>query len=234
MADTLIILPTYNEKGNIASIIDRILLAVPSAHILVVDDSSPDGTADIVRQIEKTNLAVKLLVREKKEGLGRAYLATFMHVLKDQQYDFLVMMDADHSHDPAYLPTMLLRAKDHDVVVGSRYCKGGGTEGWELWRVLLSRFGNLYCRVITGIPVYDATAGFNVLRTSMLRLAPLQGIDLSGYAFQIELKYLLWRHGARITEVPIVFKCRREGESKISNHIIREGLIAPWKMRFKY
>ncbi len=231
---TTIILPTYNEAGNITSIIERILSVVPEVTILVADDNSPDGTADVVRSLTQKHKQVELFFRGKKEGLGRAYLSAFRHVLQRSDVEFIVTMDADHSHDPEYLPAMLECAKTHDVVVGSRYCHGGGTQGWEFWRVVLSRFGNLYARFVTRTPVNDMTAGFIVLRASFLRSSPLERIELSGYAFLMELKYLLWRRGARMAEVPIIFKNRREGESKITNHIIREGLIAPWRLRSKH
>lgn len=234
MDRTLIILPTYNERGNIISITEKIFHVLPTVRILVVDDNSPDGTAEVVRSLAEKNPNIELLSRQGKEGLGKAYLSAFRHVLDRADIDFIVTMDADHSHDPVYLPAMLEAAKENDVVVGSRYCKGGGTEGWELWRVILSRFGNLYARSVTRTPVGDMTAGFIVVRTSFLRTVPLERIELAGYAFLMELKYLLWRLGARMAEVPIVFKNRREGESKITNHIIREGLIAPWRLRAKH
>ena len=142
-------------------------------------------------------------------------------------------MDADHSHDPMYLPALLAAAEHADVVTGSRYINGGGTEGWELWRRMLSIGGNWYCRIITGMPINDATAGFNLIRTELLRHVPLQKLDSSGYAFQMELKHLLWKHGARCVEVPIIFRQRRGGESKLSGHIIREGITAPWKLLLK-
>ncbi len=231
--DIVVLIPTYNERDNVTALIGAVFTALPDSSILVVDDSSPDGTADTVRELAKTYPRVHLLLRAKKEGLGKAYLAAFKEVLKDPKVEWIVMMDADHSHDPAYLAQFLLTAKDADLVVGSRYVQGGATEGWELWRRLLSTWGNRYCRLVTGIPVHDSTSGFNVIRRSILERADVSRLDLSGYAFQIELKYLLWKSGARCCELPIMFKQRREGESKISSHIIREGIIAPWKIRFR-
>lgn len=228
----LVIIPTYNERANIPIVIARIRSLVPEAYILVVDDNSPDGTAGVVEEITKKDPKVSLLLRNKKEGLGKAYLHSFSVALKDPEVANIIMMDADLSHDPVYLPEMLAKVKDFDVVIGSRYVQGGGTEGWELWRRILSRCGNLYCRLVTGIPVHDATAGFVCLRRSWLKEEILSGIDLSGYAFIIEFKYKLWKSGARFYEVPIIFKNRREGESKLSNHIIAEGIVAPWRMRF--
>ena len=230
---TTILIPTYNESGNIEPLIGRIFEFMPDASILVIDDNSPDGTGIIVEKVARTDPRVRLLSRTKKEGLGKAYLAGFTEVLQDPSIDFLIMMDADFSHDPSYIPVMLRATANADVVIGSRYCRGGGTKGWAAWRRFLSGFANRYCRLITGMPINDATAGFNLIRADILRDADTVQLNLSGYAFQMELKYLLWKHKARFAEVPITFYERREGESKISNHIILEGIIAPWKMRFK-
>ena len=232
-AATVILIPTYNERENVLALISRITDFMPDASVLVIDDNSPDGTGAAIRTLMAANSRVNLLSRPKKEGLGRAYLDAFRTVLRDNKVEWVVMMDADHSHDPQYLPAMRAVVDSSDIVIGSRYIRGGGTLGWELWRKLLSRYANVYCRIITGMPVADATAGFNMLRASFLRAVPLEKLSSSGYAFQIELKYLLHRHHARFAEVPIIFKERREGESKISRHIISEGLIAPWKMRFR-
>jgi dolichol-phosphate mannosyltransferase len=228
----VILIPTYNEAKNIESIVADALLAAPDADIVVIDDSSPDGTAAIAERIAKSEPRVSVLLRGGKEGLGKAYLSGFAHV-RGKGYEYVGMMDADHSHDPRHLRAMIESLSSADMVIGSRYCKGGGMDGWELWRVLLSRFANLYCRFITGMPVYDATAGFNLIRAATLQEAPLSSIDASGYAFQIELKHLLWKRGARLAEVPIIFRKRREGESKLSGHIIREAIVAPWHMRLK-
>ena len=143
------------------------------------------------------------------------------------------MMDADFSHDPEYLSEMLNRRSQADVVIGSRYIPGGSTEGWEPWRKALSNYGNLYSRFVTRMPIYDMTGGFNCMSAAALRSIDLDSLDLSGYAFQMQLKYAFWKKGYIIHEIPIVFKNRREGESKISNHIILEGLLAPWKLRLK-
>ena len=142
------------------------------------------------------------------------------------------MFDADFSHDPKYLPMMLETSKNVDVVIGSRYVKGGGMVGWALWRCMLSRFANAYCRIITSMPVHDTTAGFNLMRASVMRAADLFLIQSSGHAFIMELKYRLWKRGARFVEVPIILENRREGNSKVSSKVIGESVIAPWKMRF--
>ena len=233
MHNTVIIIPTYNEKENIREIISQVFTYMPDSHILVVDDNSPDGTADIVTDMQSQNKSIFLLPRAGKEGLGKAYLHAFRHVLATMSPTHIVMMDADMSHHPRYLPHMSRMIKPHGVVVGSRYIPGGDTVGWEPWRKGLSYFGNIYARTITGIPVNDLTAGFYMIDADLLRKANLDDIDSSGYAFQIELKNLLHKSGAHIQELPIIFGNRIGGESKISNHIISEGILAPWKIRFK-
>lgn len=229
-----IIIPTYNEAGNIREIIARIRESAPEARILVVDDNSPDGTGSIVAEIALQDAHVQLLSRGGKEGLGKAYLHAFQESLKDETISAVIMMDADFSHDPEYLPVLIRTSEGIHAVTGSRYVPGGATEGWEGWRRYLSTFGNIYCRIITRLPVHDVTAGFNLIPTNALRAINLEALASSGYAFQVELKYMLWKNGTTFKEIPILFKNRREGESKISNHIIAEGLIAPWKMVYKH
>lgn len=228
----LVIIPTYNESQSIGMLIEKIFSIVPDAHIMVVDDNSPDGTADIVKGLSARFPALFLFSRSSKEGLGKAYIDAFAEV-KNKDFETIITMDGDLSHDPGYLPSLISNAETSDLVIGSRYIKGGRTEGWELWRRLLSRFGNFYCRLVTRMPVSDYTSGFNAINIKYLRKIDLNKIDNSGYAFLIELKYFLWKSGAKLKEVPIVFKNRAGGESKISNHIIGEGIIAPWKMIFK-
>lgn len=229
----LVILPTYNERENIVPLVQEIFRAVPGVFVLVVDDNSPDGTADAVRGMQRSFPNVQLLVREKKEGLGKAYIHAFRVALADASVRSIITMDADFSHQPRYLPELLKASEQYDVVIGSRYVRGGGVEGWEAWRRVLSICANMYCRLITRMPIADCTGGFNVIRTSLLRKIDFAEMDSSGYAFLQELKYMLFRAGAVLTEVPIVFKNRTMGESKITSHIMREGVIAPWKMIFK-
>ncbi len=231
-ANTCIILPTYNERKNIEPLARRIAETVPEAGILVVDDNSPDGTADAVRALTGEIPNLKLHLRAGKEGLGMAYIDAFQRLIAEGQVDVAVMMDADFSHDPAHLPALLRLSDSYGLAVGSRYMAGGGIDGWERWRMMLSKGGNFYAGAITGMPISDMTGGFNAIRTSQLKKLDFAGMTCSGYAFQIELKYRLWRQGATIGETPIVFRQRRGGESKISNHIVREGLIAPWRLRF--
>lgn len=233
MGKTVILLPTYNERENVTKLIPLIFSQMPQVQVMVVDDDSPDGTAGAVETLAAEYPNVSLLRRANKEGLGKAYMHAFGEVLKDRTIDTIVMMDADLSHHPSYLPEMLTRRESHDVVIGSRYVRGGSTEGWETWRLLLSFFGNHYARLVTGLPIHDLTAGFIAINTEVLRRIPFGAIDSSGYAFIIELKYLLAKAGARFAEIPIVFRNRAEGESKISSHIISEGIIAPWKIRFR-
>ena len=230
---TVIIIPTYNEKENVREIISQVFRYMPQSHILIVDDNSPDGTADIVKEIQRDNGNIFLLERAGKEGLGKAYIHAFNHVLANMSPTKVVMMDADMSHHPRYLPVMENMLRPNSVIVGSRYIPGGDTVGWEPWRKGLSYFGNIYARTITGIPVNDLTAGFYMIDADLLRTIDLTKIDASGYAFQIELKNLFYRSGAELAELPIIFGNRVGGESKISNHIISEGIIAPWKIRLR-
>lgn len=230
---TLIIVPTYNERENISELIPAILKEVPGVQVLVVDDNSPDNTADVVRDLMRENPEVKLLSRSSKEGLGKAYFHAFREALIDQELETIVMMDADISHDPSYLPAMLEARKHSGLIIGSRYVAGGRTEGWELWRKILSFFGNQYCRLVIRMPIYDFTAGFNAIDVAFLREIDLSQPLLGGYAFLIELKYILWQKGARVSEIPITFRNRTEGESKISGYIINEGIIAPWRIIFR-
>ena len=229
----VIILPTYNERANIGVIIPLLFSTVPGISVLVADDNSPDGTAQVVKELQHTYKNLSLIFRPEKNGLGRAYLNAFDHVLKDLGVKNIIMMDADLSHSPKYLPEMLERSKKYTVVTGSRYVRGGATVGWELWRRVLSFFGNLYCRSITRLPMHDCTAGFNVISAELLRKIDFSKMDMSGYAFIMELKYLLYKAGATFYEVPITFVNRVGGESKMSSHIISEGILAPWKMILK-
>ena len=229
----VIVLPTYNERGNIGNIVPMIFSIVPDIHILVADDNSPDGTADEVKSLQKKYPNLSLISRPEKNGLGRAYINAFASVLRDQDVRTVIMMDADLSHQPKHLKPMLEKSLDYTVVIGSRYVEGGETRGWELWRRILSYMGNLYCRLITGIPIKDCTTGYNVINAELLRKIDFSKIDMSGYAFIMELKFGLYKAGGKFFEVPIVFVNRVGGESKMSGHIISEGIVAPWKMRFK-
>ncbi len=232
----LVLLPTYNEKDNIQLVLEKIFNSIPGISVLVVDDNSPDGTASQVKDLQQRWPQLFLFQRERKEGLGKAFIATFKKVLVDySNFEAVVMMDADLSHDPKYIPEMLRQLERYDVVVGSRYISGGGTEGWELWRRALSYFGNVYCRFITRLPVHDCTAGFNCIRFSLLRRLVFDELgSFTGYAFEMALKYSFWRKSATFKEIPIIFKNRSLGKSKMSNQIIREGIMTPWRLIFTH
>lgn len=229
---SLVIIPTYNEKENAASIIEAVLKQPGWLHILVVDDNSPDGTAAIVREkISEHPGRVHLLERKGKLGLGTAYLAGFKWAL-DNGYDYIFEMDADFSHSPNDLPRLLQAIKDGaDVAVGSRYCKGINVENWPMGRVLMSYCASKYVRIITGLPVHDTTAGFVCYRRKVLETMPLDKIRLKGYGFQIEMKYTAYKMGFRVEEVPIVFVNRVLGTSKMSSSIFGEAMFGVIKLR---
>lgn len=230
----VVLLPTYNEKENIRDIISDIFSAVPEINILVIDDNSPDGTQDVVKEIMQKDERVKLLAREKKEGLGVAYRHAMKEMLKDKTVASVITMDADGSHDPKYLKTMLAAPERCDLIIGSRYVPRGGVENWELWRKALSYFGNMYARVFIGIRVRDLTAGFMRIKRPLLGRIDFDTLGAAGYAFLMQLKTDAVRHQkACVAEFPIIFKERRGGESKISNQIIAEGLKTPLKIFWK-
>lgn len=229
----VVVIPTYNERSNIRLIVPEIFSVVPEIHVLVVDSNSPDGTADEVRSLMKAYPHVSLHIQSKKNGIGGAYMDGFKEILKDSSVDHVIMMDADFSHDPKYLPDLLRYSNEYDVVIGSRYVKGGGIMGWTWWRRILSFGATLYMRAILRKGIRDWTAGFNCMRANILRKIDLSSVDRTGYAFIGELKYLLILAGARIKEVPIILPNRHEGESKISISAVLEGIVAPWKLRRK-
>lgn len=225
-----IIIPTYNERNNIRVLVERIFALYPAIQVLVVDDNSPDGTGEVVKELQKKYPNLHLKERAGKLGLASAYLETFEEVLREHpNARAIITMDADLSHDPAVIATMLTEITHHDLVVGSRYVPGGGIENWELWRRLLSLGGNWYTRVVTFVPVHDLTAGFVCYRASLLRRYDFATITAAGYGYQMQMKITAYRIGANIQETPILFKQRVEGESKISNRIIYEGLVVPWR-----
>jgi dolichol-phosphate mannosyltransferase len=228
---TLVCLPTYDERENLAPIVAAIHAAVPAVDVLVVDDNSPDGTGRLADELAARDPRVKVLHRAAKQGLGRAYLAAFAWAL-EHGYELVLEMDADFSHDPRYLPALLAAARDADVVLGSRYVPGGGTVDWGLGRRVVSRGGSLYARTILGIPVRDLTGGFKCFRREVLEALELSSVECSGYAFQIELTFRALRRGFRVVEVPIVFADRRVGRSKMSRRIVLEAMRKVWSMRF--
>ena len=229
----VIVIPTYNERENIGLLIDEIFSLLPDIYILVVDDSSPDGTADLVEELKIKYPNLSLLKRPEKNGLGGAYIAGFKKLLADPEIKNIFMMDADFSHNPKYLPILLKESENYGAVIGSRYIKGGSIAKWEWWRKILSAGGNAYVKTILGRKIHDWTGGFNCINSEYLRKINLEKIDLSGYAFIMGIKYFLLKAGANVKEIPIIFEARRGGESKLSHHIISEGIIAPWKIIFK-
>lgn len=220
---TLIITPTYNERKNVETLLERVAAIVPEAHILVVDDNSPDGTGDYIKEREAQEAWIHLLHRERKLGLGTAYCAGFAWALQ-HNYDVVVQMDADLSHDPAQIPDLLALIEDYDLVLGSRYIKGVNVVNWPLSRLILSWSANIYAKVITGVKVKDLTGGFKCWRREVLASLDLESLRSEGYAFQIETTFRAHQGGYRIKETPIVFVDRTEGDSKMSRGIILEAV----------
>lgn len=228
----LVIIPTYNEKENIEKIIRKVFSLPGGYHLLIVDDGSPDGTADIIKGLQQEyGGKLNILERKGKLGLGTAYIAGFKWALQ-HQYDYIFEMDADFSHKPEDLER-LYDACTHgaDVVVGSRYMKGGKVVNWPMDRILISKGGAFYTKLITWMPVADPTAGFVCYSAKVLSTIPLDEVHFIGYAFQIEMKYRAWKLGFKIKEVPITFEDRKEGVSKMSGNIIKEAMYGVWKMR---
>lgn len=228
------IIPTYNERENIPVLVERIWKCVPQLHILVVDDNSPDRTGDLVRALAEQHPGrISLLARKQKQGLGRAYVHAFQHVLS-LDYDFLIHMDADLSHDPVHIPSMIEKIADADLVLGSRYVNGISVVGWDFKRLILSKFATWYVAKVTGLQLSDATGGFRCWRTSALRQLGLNELSSMGYLILVEMAYWAYRKNFRIAEVPIIFHERRFGASKISMNVIRESALGVLSMRWRY
>jgi len=230
----LVIVPTYNERDNIESIVSRVLQSVPEANLLVADDSSPDGTGKIADELAIADPRVHVLHRPEKAGLGAAYIAGFRWGL-ERGYDVLVEMDADGSHAPEQLPRLLAALRDADVVLGSRWVAGGTVVNWPKSRELISRSGNLYTRVALGMPLRDATGGYRAYRRGVLESIDLDSVASQGYCFQVDLAWRAARAGFRVVEVPITFADRERGESKMSGSIVREALwrVTQWGARHR-
>lgn len=227
----LVVIPTYNEAQNIVPMLREIWTHVADAHVLVVDDNSQDGTAQLVKELQVERPAeLHLLERAGKLGLGTAYIAGFTWAL-ERGYQSLIEIDADFSHSPSELPHMIAKLERAPVVIGSRYVAGGGTENWNLFRKFISMAGSFYARTILGMQVRDLTGGYNVWRAEVLRSIGLNSIRSEGYSFQIELKYRAFRAGYRLLEHPILFSERREGQSKMSSRIVFEALYRVWLIR---
>jgi dolichol-phosphate mannosyltransferase len=228
----LVIVPTYNERENVARIIDSVLSQDERFSVLIVDDGSPDGTGAIVDDIALLNDRVHALHRPKKLGLGTAYLAGFKWALA-RDFAFVFEMDADFSHDPGHLPQFLTAIENADLVLGSRYRDGKVTVvNWPISRLMLSYSANVYARMVTGLQLFDATGGFKCFRREVLATIDLDDVRSNGYAFQIEVSFRAWKKGFRIAEIPIVFTDRTEGESKMSKGIVREAIWMVWRLRW--
>lgn len=227
----LVIIPTYNEKENIEKIISAVLKICTSSDVLVIDDNSQDGTGSIVKSFQKRTDRVYLFEREKKLGLGTAYVKGFKFGIK-KRYDYLFEMDADFSHDPEDLPRFLEEIQKADLVIGSRYKNGVSVVNWPIARLLLSYFANVYARIVTGVPVKDLTAGFKCFKREVIESIDLDSIHSDGYGFQIEMNYWTFRKGYRIKEIPVIFIDRRSGESKMSKKIIWEAFWLVIRLRF--
>jgi dolichol-phosphate mannosyltransferase len=234
MKRVLVIIPTYNESENILNIIPEVLNKTTSKYefnVLVVDDNSPDGTARMVEGLNNPNVFV--LKREKKMGLGTAYIAGFRYSIENK-FDYVYEMDADFSHDPKYLPEFLVKMEEgYDLVIGSRYINGVSVVNWPIRRLFLSYFANIYTRIITGLKVHDTTAGFMCYDVSKLSQIDLDKVKSNGYSFQIEMKYKYYKKKFKIKEIPILFIDRRAGNSKMSNKVVYEAFYIVWKLKLK-
>jgi dolichol-phosphate mannosyltransferase len=234
MNNILVIIPTYNESENIKNIIQEVLKHSDNENrynVLVVDDNSPDGTAKIVKEMQTEN--IYLIERPAKAGLGTAYVTGFRFAI-EKGFDYVFEMDADFSHDPKYLPEFIQKLDaGYDLVVGSRYINGISVVNWPLSRLFLSYFANIYTRIITGLKVKDTTAGFACYRVKKLSEINLEKIKSNGYSFQIEMKFIFYKKGFKITEIPIMFIDRRAGKSKMSRSVVYESIFMVWKLKFR-
>lgn len=228
-----VIVPTYNEKDNIADIVEKILSQPLDITILIVDDNSPDGTGVIADSLSEADARVKVLHRKRKEGLGTAYIAGFKYAMRNGA-DFMFEIDADFSHNPDDIIKLGEAVQNADLVVGSRYIKGGGTENWKMSRWLISRGGNLYTKIMARTDTTDTTSGFRCYRRKVLEAIDLDKIDARGYAFQIEMTFVTEKLGFKVIEIPITFTDRMDGKSKMSFNIFFEGLVVVAGLRRKY
>jgi len=232
--ESLVIIPTIDERENLEKLIPIILEVDSRIDILVVDDNSSDGTGELVDTFARETGRVHALHRPSRMGFGSAYIDGFKHALKNTDAKYIFEMDADFSHDPKYLPDFVEAMHDADLVVGSRYLRGISIVNWPLNRLIISKVGNWYARTITGLPFTDLTAGFKCFRRELLEQLDLDSIHSGGYSFQIEMNYMVWKKGFRIKEIPIIFVDRTIGESKITYGIVREAVWRVWALKFKY
>ena len=237
MTNAIVIIPTYKERENIQAIIDAVFALPVAFHVLIVDDSSPDGTAEIVEDLQDIynggEARLHLIKRPGKQGLGTAYIAGF-HYAIERNYEYILEMDADFSHDPRDLVRLYhaCHKGDADLSIGSRYATGVNVVNWPIGRLLLSYFANSYARWVTGLPIADATGGFKCFRREVLEAIALEKVESNGYAFQIEMSFRAWKRGFRIGEIPIMFVDRDIGESKMSKKIVREAVWRVWRLRW--
>lgn len=229
---TLIIIPTYNELDNLPKLLPEVLSKNSEINVLIVDDNSPDGTAAFVENEMKNNDRIHLIKRSSKQGLGTAYIAGFKYALQ-KNFELIFEMDADFSHDPKEIPRFLDEIKNSELVIGSRYINGVNVINWPMRRLLLSSFANVYTRIITGMPVHDATGGYKCFRRKVLESINLDQVKSNGYAFQIEMNFKAWKKGFKVKEIPIIFVDRMKGQSKMSRKIVREAVTMVWKLRIK-
>jgi len=232
MDKTLVVTPTYNEADNIERFIGQVLAQHPSVEMLIVDDNSPDGTAAIVERMIASNHRIHILKRPGKMGLGTAYVDGFRYAIREG-YEYIFEMDADFSHNPEEIPRFLEKAQEYDLVIGSRYTNGVRVVNWPIRRLLLSYAANVYTRVITGMPVKDATGGFKCFRRRVLEAIDLGRVHSNGYAFQIEMNFKAYSKGFRLCEHPIIFVDRAVGQSKMSRKIVYEAVFMVWTLKFR-
>jgi len=232
MNQTLIVVPTYNERENLPSLVQRLLSLPVPLDLLVVDDNSPDGTGKLADELAAKHSTIHVLHRPEKNGLGRAYLAGFKWAL-ERDYEFIFEMDGDFSHNPDDIPKFLEAAHDADLVLGSRYVNGIRIINWPLRRLMLSKFAANYVKIITGMPLSDPTGGYKCFRRRALEAIDLNEVRSNGYSFQIEVTHKIWRQGLKVVEVPIIFTDRFLGKSKMTGKIVREALVMVWRLLFQ-
>ena len=230
MIKILVISPTYNERMNIKRLIDMVLGDNPEYDLLIVDDNSPDGTSEKIKELQDDYKNLHLEIRDKKSGLGTAYIYGFKWAL-EHNYDIIIQMDADLSHNPRDLPMMVSKLKKNDLVIGSRYIKGISVVNWPLRRLMLSYGANTYSRIITGMPIMDGTGGFKAWKSEVLSDIDLDSVRSQGYSFQIEMNFRAWVKGYKIKEIPIIFSDRTIGQSKMSKKIVHEAIFMVWRLR---
>jgi len=228
----LVIVPTYNERDNLTPLAERLLALPRPVDLLIVDDNSPDGTGKLADELAAKHPSIHVLHRAEKSGLGRAYCAGFLWAL-ERDYEFILEMDGDFSHNPADIPKFIEAARESDLVLGSRYSNGVRVINWPLRRLLLSMGAAKYVRIVTGMPVTDPTGGFKCFRRHALGRIDLRAVRSNGYSFQIELTHKIWRQGMTIVEVPIIFTDRFQGSSKMSGHIVWEAIWMVWRLLFQ-